>query len=141
MNYRFDSNKYFISLYPGDEINSSFEKLATAEGIQSAWISGIGALTDMEIGYYVIETKSYIRKQYSDDYELTSLSGNITLKDGKVYSHTHITFSDREFNVFGGHLFSGVISAAGEFVMTPGKNPINRAFNNEIGLALWCIEE
>ena len=25
MNYRFDNNQYFISLDPGDEINSSFE--------------------------------------------------------------------------------------------------------------------
>jgi len=141
MNYRFDNNQYFISLDPGDEINSSFEKIAKTEGIQSAWISGIGALTNMEMGYYDIETKSYIRKEYSEDYELTSLSGNITLKDGEVYSHTHITFSDREFNVFGGHLFSGVISAAGEFVMTVGTKPLNRAFNCNIGLALWCIEK
>lgn len=140
MNYRFDNNQYFISLAPGDEINSSFEKLAKIEEIQSAWISGIGALTDMEMGYYNIDTKDYIRKNYSDDYELTSLSGNITLKNGEVYSHTHITFSDRKFNVFGGHLFKGIISAAGEFVMTVGEKPLNRKFNEPIGLALWCID-
>ena len=141
MNYRFDNNQYFISLAPGDEINSSFEKIAKDTGIQAAWINGIGAITEMEMGYYDIETKSYIRKMYNDDYELTSLNGNISVKDGEVYSHTHINFSDRKFNVFGGHLFYGKISAAGEFLMTVGKMPINRVFNNNIGLALWCIDK
>lgn len=141
MNYRFDNNQYFISLAPGDEINSSFEKIAKLKGIESAWISGIGAITDMEMGYYDIENKNYIRKIFKDDYELTNLSGNITIKDGVVYSHTHINFSDREFNVLGGHLFAGKISAAGEFIMTVGLKPINRVFDNSIGLALWCIDK
>ena len=58
-----------------------------------------------------------------------------------IDSHTHINFSDKEFNVFGGHLFHGKISAAGEFIMTIGKKPINRLLNNNIGLSLWCIEK
>ncbi|MAJ43951.1 MAG: DNA-binding protein [Candidatus Marinimicrobia bacterium] len=141
MKYRLDNNQYFVSLDPGDEINKSFENLAKIENIKSAWINGIGALTNMEMGYYDIESKSYIRKKYTEDYELTSLNGNITIKDGEVYSHTHITFSDKNFNVFGGHLFNGIISAAGEFIVTAGFNSLLRKYNNKIGLALWCIEE
>jgi len=141
MNYRFDNNQYFITLAPGDEINSSFETIAKNKGIQSAWISGIGAITEMQMGYYDIETKNYIRKIFNDDYELTNLSGNISIKDNEVYSHTHINFSDRKFNVFGGHLFHWKISAAGEFMMTVGGKSINRVLDNKIGLALWCMNK
>ena len=140
MNYRINDKLCFISLSPGDEINSSFEKIAIDVGIKAAWISGIGALTNIEMGYYDIENKTYIKKYYNDEYELTSLSGNISIKDNRIYSHTHITFSDKNFNVFGGHLFNGIISAAGEFLMTIGDKPINRKFNDQIGLALWCIK-
>jgi len=141
MKFRKENNLYFISLDPGDMINSSFEKLAEIEKLNSAWIQGIGAVTNLEMGYYELISKSYIRKKFNDDYELTSLSGNITIKDGKLFSHTHINFSDSKFNVFGGHLFEGEISAAGEFIMTVGENFINRKFDNFTGLALWCLEK
>ena len=47
MNYRKENNHYFISLDPGDEINSSFEKIAGIEGFNCAWIHGMGAVTDL----------------------------------------------------------------------------------------------
>ena len=93
------------------------------------------------MGYYELATKSYIRKFFNYDYELTSLSGNITFKDETVFSHTHINFSDNNFNVYGGHLFEGEISAAGEFIMTVGENFIHRKFDDFTGLALWCLEK
>lgn len=141
MKFRKNNNLYFISLEPGDEINSSFEKLAKNEKLNSAWIQGIGAVTNLEMGYYELSLKTYIRKNFNDDYELTSLSGNITIKDGELFSHTHINFSDNKFNVFGGHLFEGEISAAGEFILILGENFINRKFDDFTGLALWCLEK
>ena len=55
-------------------------------------------------------------KVFSGYYELTSLIGNITIKDGKYFSHTHITFSDIKYQILGGHLFDAKITAAGEFI-------------------------
>jgi uncharacterized protein len=141
LKFRKEKNHYYISLEPGEKINSSFEKIAKIEEINSAWIHGIGAVTNLEMGYYELATKSYIRKFFNYDYELTSLSGNITFKDETVFSHTHINFSDNNFNVYGGHLFEGEISAAGEFIMTVGENFIHRKFDDFTGLALWCLEK
>ena len=42
--------------------------------------------------------------------------------------------------VFGGHLFDAIITAAGEFVLIPGNERINREMNTDIGLPLWCLE-
>ena len=66
--------------------------------------------------------------------------GNISIKEGKYFSHSHITFSNNKFEIFGGHLFDAKITAAGEFVMIPGKKSINREMNSNIGLPLWCLE-
>tara|TARA_Y100000294_G_scaffold91217_1_gene84977 strand:+ start:381 stop:815 length:435 start_codon:yes stop_codon:yes gene_type:complete len=141
MKFRIDKSRAYMTLAKGDNINKTFESFAEVKGIGCAWLNGIGALENPEIGYYSLEDKSYYRKTFKGEYELTSLIGNITLKEGKPFSHTHITFSDTEFRVFGGHLFNANITAAGEFIMQFGSDEINREMNAEIGLPLWCLEE
>ena len=141
MKFRMEKSRAYMTLAKGDNINKTFESFAEVKGVGCAWINGIGALENPEIGYYSLEDKSYYRKTFKGEYELTSLIGNITLKEGKPFSHTHITFSDTEFRVFGGHLFNANITAAGEFIMQFGSDEINREMNAEIGLPLWCLEE
>ena len=141
MKFRMDKSRAYMTLAKGDNINKTFESFAEVKGIGCAWLNGIGALENPEIGYYSLEDKAYHRKTFQGEYELTSLIGNITLKEGKPFSHTHITFSDTEFRVFGGHLFNANITAAGEFIMQFGSDEINREMNAEIGLPLWCLEE
>ena len=141
MNFRIDNSQIFMTLAKGDYINKTFEDFSAKNGVGCAWLNGIGAIADPEIGYYSLNTKSYHRKVFSGDYELTSLIGNITIKEGKYFSHTHITFSDTNYNVLGGHLFDAKITAAGEFIMLPGKKNIIRQMNPEIGLSLWCLEK
>ena len=141
MKFRMEKSRAYMTLAKGDNINKTFESFAEVKGIGCAWLNGIGALENPEIGYYSLEDKSYHLKTFKGEYELTSLIGNITLKEGKPFSHTHITFSDTEFRVFGGHLFNANITAAGEFIMQFGSVKINRKMNNGIGLPLWCLEE
>mgnify|MGYP001204600074 CR=1 FL=1 len=141
MNYRFDNEgRILLTISKGELINNTFESFCNKHGITFAWLNGLGALQNPEIGYYSLESKSYHKKTFNGDYELTSLIGNITIKDGKCFSHTHITFSDTNYRVFGGHLFDARITAAGEFIMIPGENGITRQMNSEIGLPLWCLE-
>ena len=140
MNYRVENSRILLTLSKGDLINKTFEGYAESNNIGCAWLNGIGAVEDPEIGYYSLNTKSYHRKVFSGDYELTSLIGNITIKEGKYFSHTHITFSDSNYQVYGGHLFDAKITAAGEFIMMRGDKNINREMNLEIGLPLWCLE-
>ena len=141
MNYRLDKPRVFMTLAKGDNINQTFESIAETLDIGCAWLNGIGALENPEIGYYSLEDKTYHRKLFKGEYELTSLIGNITIKEGKPFSHTHITFSDTDYKVFGGHLFDAKITAAGEFIMQLGSENINREINLGIGLPLWCLEE
>ena len=141
MKFRIDKSRAYMTLAKGDNINKTFEAFAEVRGIGCAWLNGIGALEHPEVGYYSLEDKAYHRKTFKGEYELTSLIGNITIKEGKPFSHTHITFSDTEFRVFGGHLFNANITAAGEFIMQFGSDEINREMNTEIGLPLWCLEE
>ena len=54
--------------------------------------------------------------------------------------HTHVSISDKKFNVFGGHLFDAQIAAAGEFKISLLDCNIDRKLSSDIGLNLWCIK-
>ena len=95
-----------------------------------------------EMNNYNILLWNFIdKKQFIGEYELTSLIGNITMMKGEPFIHTHITFSDIDYHVFGGHLFDARVTAAGEFIMLTEAKIITRQMNSSIGLPLWCLEE
>ena len=139
MNFIKDSNKYYITLNKDEYVNESLLSVVNSQNIKSGWINGVGAICDIEVGYFDVKKKDYIRKIFSDDCELLSLSGNVSIKEGSKFIHTHITFSDIEFNVFGGHLFDAKVAAAGEFLIESCDFEIKRKYNANLGLHLWCM--
>ncbi len=139
MKYKRVDDKIFIDVSKGDLINKSLLEVATKENLTSGWINGLGAITNIEIGYYDIEDKVYVKKEFNDHYELLSLMGNVSLVDGKPFIHTHISFSDTDFKGFGGHLFDAEVIAAGEFLIFCSDYKLDRKLNCDIGLSLWDI--
>ena len=111
-------------------------KLIDKEQIVSGWINGIGAIENITIGAYDLNNKTYIKKDLDGVYELTSLMGNITLKDGSPFMHIHVSLSDHNCKALGGHLFDANISIAGEFIINTFSDHIKRTYNEQIGLHL-----
>ena len=58
MKYSKTNDKIFITISKDELINEKLLEVAEKEKIQSAWINGIGAITDVEIGYYDLEQKA-----------------------------------------------------------------------------------
>ena len=141
MNYRKANDKIFVSLQTGDLINESMWQVAVEENISNAWINGIGAIDNVEVGYMDVQNKKYQKRNFDEHYELLSLIGNITYRDGVPFVHTHVTFSDTEYNVFGGHLFDANITATGEIVLSLADSKIDRVYNENIGIHTWCLHE
>ena len=139
MNYKKSNNKIFVKIFKDDFINEKLLEVAKKEGIKSGWINGIGAIKNVEIGYYDLNAKEYMKKKFKSHYELVSLIGNISLVNDKPFIHTHISFSDTEYKMFGGHLFDAQITAAGEFFISLSDFSLSRKLNCDIGLALWDI--
>lgn len=115
MQVRKDKTGYWLILDKGEEVKSTIESWARKEGITGASISGIGALTDVELAAYDPGTNEWHSKKCMEYYEMLSCIGNITT-DGM---HAHVMLGTQEFGVIGGHLKSGKISALGEFFVIP----------------------
>jgi len=137
MDYRKFGSKYVLRLDKGDEIVESIKKLCEKEGIKLGMVTGIGATNKAVIGLFHTSSKEYHSKELTGDMEITSLVGNISQMDGEVYLHLHITLGDKDYNVYGGHLTSAVISATGEIIIDAIEGEVDREFNQEIGLNLF----
>ena len=140
MNYRIVNKSILLSLDKDEYINSSIKKIFKKEDFKFGWVSGIGAVCNIEIGFYDIKTKEYVRKKIKEDHELLSMMGNITFVDNDYFVHTHVNLGAENFKSFGGHLFEAQISLTGEFKIDVLDWRIDRSFSNEIGLNLWSIE-
>ena len=139
MKWRRDGSRVFIRLEIGEEVHPSIIEIAERERISGGWLSGVGAVSEVELGYYDLERKDYDRVQLEGDVEIASASGTLGLVDGKPFVHLHGVFSDRECVTRGGHLFRAVAAATVEFVLFASENPIERTRDEETGLNLWRV--
>jgi len=139
MKYKKVDDKIYVSIDKGELVNDKLLEVAKIEKLNSGWINGLGAISDVEIGYWDIEKKIYIKKYFDEDYELLSLIGNISLVNNQSFIHTHISFSNTEFKVFGGHMFDAKVIAAAEFCIFTSNYHLHRKLNCDIGLSLWDI--
>lgn len=113
-------------------------KICLDNGIKLGRVEAIGAVKKARIGYYDQNEKKYNFIEIDRHLEITSLMGNVSLKDGKPIIHAHITLADKNGNAFGGHLAEGTIVFACEFYLTSFDGPeYNRGYDEVTGLPLW----
>tara|TARA_R110002072_G_scaffold276051_1_gene437310 strand:+ start:36505 stop:36942 length:438 start_codon:yes stop_codon:yes gene_type:complete len=129
-------NTYFIRLEKDENVFRSLEKLAKDEGLTCAHINGIGALKDVELGFYHLDKKEYHRETFTGEYELLTLVGNLSLLDGKPFYHIHTSIGLEDFSVKGGHLFDAVVAVTVEIELRALPFEISREMDKGIGLNL-----
>ncbi len=117
---------YIIRLERGEEIIYSIKEFLKKEKIPSGILWGIGALEELEIGYFQEEKKEYIRKKINKTMEILNLTGSVSYIDDKPYLHIHGTFGDENFNAYGGHFFYGKVGATAEIYILKLKKRLKR---------------
>lgn len=137
MKTRVESKRIIVSLERGDDVRSRVEASAKEHGILGASVAAIGAIADPELGYYRLDEKRYERRTFKGIWELVSLVGNITSKDGEPFLHAHVAIGGSDFAVYGGHLFDATTGVVVELVITPFERPLERVPCEDIGLHRW----
>lgn len=130
------SKNFVFTVKKDGEIISSIFNFCKEKGIESAWISGIGAAKFAVLLSYDIDKKEYNKKEFQGKFEIANLTGNLGIIDGKPTAHIHIILCNEEMQAFGGHLEQAVVSATCEIIITSLEKQIVRKLNDEIGLNL-----
>lgn len=137
MEYKRIDNTIIARIDRGESIAEKIQKIATAENIKTAQVSGIGAASHLEIGCYQVSEKQYIKHVYDGDFEITSLLGNISQKDGEFYLHLHINAADEKGTAYAGHFNEGIIGGTCELFINITDTTVERQYDDETGLNVF----
>ncbi len=137
MEYKVCGDRIVVRIDRGEEIVEQVKAVCEAEGVKLAEVSALGAINKFEIGVFKTDTKQYKANYFEGVYEITSLWGTVTSKDGEFYSHLHMSAGDEGGKVVGGHLTKAWVSATCEMVISRMEGVVERTFNDDVGLNLF----
>ncbi|WP_297501438.1 PPC domain-containing DNA-binding protein [Thermococcus sp.] len=138
---RFSRGRNFMFRVPeGRELLNFVNDFARRHNVLIGNVTGIGSLRNPKIGYFDEEAGEYRVTELSGLYELVSLSGNISLKDGEPFAHIHVALGGPDGKLYGGHLVEGEVFVAELFIQELLGEPLERK-PQENGLTLWDAEE
>lgn len=123
----------------GDEVVDRLLALAKEERLGAASFAGIGAFSDVTLGFFERERKEYKRTSLNEQVEVLTLAGDITLKDGEPQVHAHVVVGKADATAWGGHLLEAHVWPTLELVLVESPAELRRALDEETGLPLIRI--
>lgn len=104
---------YLLRLFVGEDILESLQKFCHYHSnIGFGRIQGIGAVSAAKLGFF--NGTNYLVNSYSENLEIVSLSGNISVneEEGGHIVHIHGVFGRKDGSCIGGHIFPGCTVSA-----------------------------
>jgi len=117
----------------GEEIIAALRSFAERGGIRAALLSGLGACTDVELGYFVRPTRQYVTRSFAGEYEIGSLTGNISELEGRPFPHCHVVIAGDDFVAYTGHLFKATVTVTCEVQIVTDPGVLRRASRPDLG--------
>lgn len=140
MEYRRFANTIVARIDKGEEVLENLKVICEKENVKLANVNALGAINDFEVGLFNIDEKKYYSQKHTGNFEIVSLTGSVTTKNGETYMHIHLSAGDKENKVYGGHLNRAVVSATCEMFIQIIDGTVERKFDEETGLNLFKFE-
>lgn len=128
---------WLVRLETGEKLVDSLIRFANKNKIKSAWVQILGAVLDIELGYFSLENKCYEWTKYSETMEVNGCQGNL-LKDnsGDLIAHIHGSFSLKTHQTIGGHIKEATTAGTIEILISDIDLDIGRFIDQKTGLKL-----
>ena len=120
---------HFLIFDRGDEFIESLMAFAKAHSIRGAHFAGLGAFETSTISWWNWDTKQYEKHEIAEQVEVLSIIGELTMFEGDVRVHAHVTLGLRDLSVIGGHLFRGLVRPTLEVHLTDYGVTLERAID------------
>jgi predicted DNA-binding protein with PD1-like motif len=136
MDYKRTGKEIILRLDEGEEAVQSIISICKKEGVQSALVTGIGAVREAELAHFDTKEMGYHSRKYEGIYEVVSLTGNIAMLGGEPLLHAHTVIADTGFSCHGGHLNRAIVNPTLEVTMLLLETEIRREKDERTGLNL-----
>ena len=120
----------------GDEAIAALTAFAKQHALAGSHFTGIGAFSDVVLGYFEWERKDYKRIPINEQVEVLSLVGDIALAGGEPKVHAHVVVGKSDGAAHGGHLLAGHVRPTLEVTLIESPTHLQRRSDPESGLAL-----
>jgi uncharacterized protein len=127
---------YLLVLKPGEKVVESIKQFCQERIIRGGWLSGLGAVSEAEIGYYNLSKQQYHFVKLDSPLEVVSLTGNIAYFQNEVFLHIHTVLSDEGMKTYGGHLQEAKVNATLEIMLRVFDTALERKLDNATGLKI-----
>jgi hypothetical protein len=134
-----DERVFALIFESGDEVVGRLEAFARENSIEAAHFTAIGALSEVVLGYFDWDSKTYLRNRVQEQVEVLSLLGDIALQGSDPKVHAHAVLGRRDSSTCGGHLLEARVRPTLELVLTQPPNYLRREFDAESRLPLIRI--
>lgn len=133
-----DGKRVFaVVLDAGDEAFACISRFANDHAISAASITAIGAFQAATVGFFDIETKTYLDIPVDEQSEVLSLIGDIAEgDDGRASLHLHAVLGLRDGSTKGGHLLKATVRPTLEVIVTEMPGHLRRRKVEALGIAL-----
>jgi predicted DNA-binding protein with PD1-like motif len=135
-------NVHFIKMEKGEDILETIVNYCKEVDLKSGVVYGLGAVEKASLGFYELNSKTYLTNDYNFNAEILNCTGNIAKnkETGEYIVHIHMTIGDAEGKTFGGHLLPGnPISVTGEFTIFEIDTILEREVDDEFKLLLLSL--
>ena len=142
MDYRKFGETYYIRMDRGDEIVQTILDICEKEQIKSAFFTGIGGCSDVEMQVFIPERGEFETERVEGTLELVNITGDLMSdENGKLYHHTHALYTyieNGEHKSVSGHLKSSMVLYTAEIELRPVLGGvIGRKYDPVTGTGFW----
>lgn len=135
-----DEERTFALVFEtGDEVASGLLGFAKERSLRASHFSGIGAFSDITLGFFDWQKKDYQEIPLQEQVEVLSLLGDITLDKGEPKVHAHVVVGKADGTAHGGHLMTAHVRPTLEVVLIESPRHLERKTDEESGLALISL--
>jgi uncharacterized protein len=133
MQFRSTRYGYALRLDAGEEIIASLRQFASERGIRAGLISGIGAVGETELGFFLRTTGTYTTRTFVGEHEIGALTGNFSELEGEPFPHCHIVIAGEDMVAHTGHLFRGTVTVTCEVQVVTDPGVLRRIRRPDLG--------
>jgi uncharacterized protein len=132
-----DGLKTFAIVFDkNDEVRKQLLEFANSNRFADAHLTAIGAFSEVKLGFFDRQQKTYKTIPVNEQVEVLSFSGNIVQKDSKPTLHAHVVVGKSDGTAHGGHFLEGRVWPTLEMIVSEMPGHLRRSHDEESGLAL-----
>ena len=136
MDYMHVNTGFILRLDRGESVAELLRKFASEHRIPAGFISAVGALEDVSLGYFDLNDRTYLKKKFTGIYELVSFQGNLAVLNKEPIWHIHAVLADRELQTVAGHFFEARVAVTFEAHIITEDIHLVRKSDRDTGLNL-----